>query len=216
MNALVTILRGYYPIVYRIAYLLAGDANSARDVTRKILRQSVRFALKWRDDAEALRWYAHHTLLASRLISPEINSSQLVRLPEWVDSPNSSWYAELMRLPRPQREAFLLHHAAGMDLRQLATAMDCSTQAAANHLVAAATAMKKSGEESLAQWTAVLPDALRRLVPPDEVIQVDVQRQIRRALWPGRIKRWVVMPIVWAGIFVAGFYLWRLWEMVEF
>jgi len=196
MNAITTILRGCYPIVYRIAYLLTGDANSARGVTRQILRQSVRFVSKWHDDAAALRWYAHHTVLASRAVTPEFHSSQLVRLPEWVDSAHSGWYAELMRLPRPQREAFLLHHAAGMDLRQLATAMDCSTQAAANHLVAAATAMKRIGEASLSQWTAGLPDALRRLIPPDEIIHVDVQRQIRRALWPGRIKRWVVMPIV--------------------
>src|SRR3954453_17156444 len=60
------LLEAQYPRAYRIAVALCGDPLLARAVTRDVLRQSLRVHVQWKDDIDASRWFAHHTVLTAR------------------------------------------------------------------------------------------------------------------------------------------------------
>ncbi len=116
-----------------------------------------------------------------------------------------------------QREAFLLHHGLEMELRELATAMDCSSGAAANHLVAAATSLRASGlemGESLSDYTAGLPARIAALVPPRQQIKLEIDQQlqsIRRRRMIRRAISWLVMLTITAAIIWG---ILKIWPML--
>ena len=204
------------PPAYRIAIALCGDPLLARAVTGEVLRQSLRVHDQWKDDIDAARWFAHHTVLTARQAiqgqRPDRSNDAVPRRPTTRCSRRSCERRGSSR--RSMREAFLLHHGEQFDLRKLATAMDCSADAAANHLVAATNALRPVSADRLGEFTSALPQMLARLVPPRETIAVEAQRQARRYLWPRRLKRWVGWPLVWLCIAAAVYYGWRLWYML--
>ena len=86
---------------------------------------------------EPFRWCQHHTVLVARRFSkrqPEVSRDPLVRNAQTDNAYYASFIRAVRTLPMQQREAFILTHGEEWDTRNLATAMDCSTEAAAVHL----------------------------------------------------------------------------------
>lgn len=216
-RALAALLEHHYPRAYRISVALCGEVLLARDVTRAVLRQATRMHHNWQTDLDAARWFAHHTILLTRQAAT-LRGGQApiddVLLKLTPDPLFITILRTLRFLPPQQREAFLIHHGEGFDLRQLATAMDCSAEAAANHLVAATTALRPVAQDRLGDFTSALPQWLGRLLPPRETIAIEARRQTSRYLWPRRIERYVGWPLlIVACVFIARF-AWRFWQML--
>jgi DNA-directed RNA polymerase specialized sigma24 family protein len=217
LPALKALLEQQYPRAYRIAVALCGDPLLARAVTRDVLRQSLRVHGQWTDDRDAARWFAHHTVLTARQAiawqrpDPANDAALLLS-----DDPLFITILRTMRfIPTQQREAFLLHHGEQFDRRQLATAMDCSADAAANHLVAATGALRPVAADRLGDFTAALPQLLARVVPPRETIAMEAERETRRYVWPRRLKRWIGWPLLWICLAAGAYFGWHLWRMLE-
>ena len=117
-----------------MATRLTGDPTAAGVVTAEVFRRLHRQPPPRPPVAgdAASRWFAHHTVLASR---------------EWPWSGGNATpgTALLAALPPQQREALILAHLERFDVRQLAVAMDCSLHAAERHLAAAKAAVVNAG-----------------------------------------------------------------------
>lgn len=214
-RAVAALLSRYYPHVCRMATSLSGSESIARDVTRAVLQQGLRALPRWVDETDVARWFAHHTVLTVRHAPQDrFDPARDPLLHLTADPVFQTIFRTLRFLPSQKREAFLLHHGEGFDLRQLATAMDCSSQAAANHLVAAATALQPVAAGRLGEFTAAMPHMLARLLPPQEKIAVEMEHQVQRYLWPRHIKRWVVRPLLLIALAMIVWVLWRLSHMI--
>jgi DNA-directed RNA polymerase specialized sigma24 family protein len=214
-RAVVALLSRYYPHVYRMAIALSGSESIARDVTRTVLRQGLRALPRWANETDVARWFAHHTVLTLRQIPQNrFDPAHDPLLDLTTDPIFTTIFRTLRFLPPQKREAFLLHHGEGFDLRQLATAMDCSSEAAANHLVAAAAALQPVAADRLGEFTAILPQLLARLLPPEDKISLEIHRQTRRHLRPRRLKQWVAWPLLLSALALIAWALWRLFPMI--
>ncbi len=165
------LLREYYPMAYRVVVGLCGTRPAAWLLLPTLMRQGVLNLPRWRDNADAHRWFIHHTVLATReliVAGGSIEDDPLVP-PGGVAGPGYVLFIDTLRgLNFQQREAFLLHFGEEQDIRGTAVAMDCSTQAARNHLAAATTALARavSGPAEFgacvhnlhAAWLALTPD----------------------------------------------------------
>jgi DNA-directed RNA polymerase specialized sigma24 family protein len=172
-----TLLKRCHAQIFRIAIALCGDERRAEMVVQKVLRQSQSAANRWETDLDSERWFLHYTVLLSRERGSQVGDDDL--LVRTIDDPAMALVMKAVRqLPMQQREAFLLHHGEMLDLHQLATAMDCSTAAAANHLVAAAQSLKAQNLTDIGNFTAQLPAMLRRLAPPEDQLEQIAQRTI--------------------------------------
>ena len=241
---LLTLLRRSHARVYRIALALCGNRRVAETVVEKVLRRSVGISKRWETDEDAERWFMHYTVLLCRATNNENTDagSEVSRRAGYFDArPGSSAYlrtgvagneallslvtdadsiAILMavrQLPTQQREAFLLHHGEAMDLRQMATAMDCSSAAAANHLVAAVKALKEYSLAGIGDFTARLPGLLRQLVPPAEALDIRVQQVVakqRRRAWVRRIVDCALTVVLIAAIACLAWWFWKRIEIV--
>ena len=163
--------------MYRVAAGLTGSVEHAESVANAVVARAVMQRIGEHNNVDRDRWFPHHTVLTSR---------EIVRLNGYA---TAGWGLprELADLPTQQREAFVLHHGERLDLRQLATAMDCSTTAAANHL-AAATGRLRSSVADLGKFTAALPGLLAAVVPPPHDITEKVDRQVRQTTWRRRTR----------------------------
>jgi DNA-directed RNA polymerase specialized sigma24 family protein len=237
-----TLLRQSHARIYRISLALCGDRASAEAVVEKVLRMSGKISPRWETDEDARRWFMHYTVLSCRATNAE-NKNTGSELPRGArptaEPPGSSSYLSsgvtgneallslvthpdsiailraIRQLPTQQREAFLLHHGEEMDLRQMATAMDCSSAAAANHLVGAVKSLKELHLVGIGEFTARLPALLRQLVPQDDALDAHLQNLIakrwrRNRIW--RIIIWVAWIILLSSI---AFSLWWIWTRVE-
>src|SRR5436190_20123545 len=150
-SAVEALLATYYPIVYRIAYSLTGREDVGRGVVRFVFNQSLKVLPKWDRDGAPQRWFTHHTVLTTRRADryePEPAKDVLVKPFGKPPADYVAFIRALRALPQQQREAFLLTQGEGFDLRALAVAMDCSTEAAGNHLKAATDMLRTiSGAE---------------------------------------------------------------------
>jgi DNA-directed RNA polymerase specialized sigma24 family protein len=213
--AIVALLTSYYPRIFRIAVALCGDPAIAQSITRTILRQSFRAFPRWSAESDAARWFAHHTVLAVRLREVETRSRNDPLLRLTSDPTFIAIITALRALPAQQREAFLLHHGEGFDLRHMATAMDCSSEAAVNHLLAAVDTLRPLAAGQLDEFTTALPKLLSQLLPPADKITLEIQSTTRRHLWPRRLKRWVGWPVTLIAIAWVAWSLWKVWTMIS-
>jgi len=242
---LLTLLRKSHARIYRIALALCGERHSAEAVVEKVLRMSGRISRRWETDEDARRWFMHYTVLLCRATNTQkldAGSEVPRRAGSDGDRPGSSAYVRtgvaagneallnlftgpdsvaildaIRQLPTQQREAFLLHHGEEMDLRQMATAMDCSSAAAANHLVAAVKSLNELHLTGIGEFTARLPALLRQLVPPAEALEVHLQSLIsaeRRRKWIWRIFSWVVQIILLAALVWGAWWIWNRIEII--
>ncbi len=189
-DAATTILDRCYPRVHRIAIALCANDASAFEVARTVLRTGFSRIQLLKDPDVADRWFAHFTVLTARTHTREAGNRDSIL-------GSNVAFSDLMRsvdtLPMQQREAFVLHHGLSMDLRQLATAMDCSSAAAANHLVTAAEKVRMMSEGRLTQITAAIPKLLDRAVPPPQVLRVEIRQMIREKKRQTRYRCWLLL-----------------------
>jgi DNA-directed RNA polymerase specialized sigma24 family protein len=216
LQGLTALLERHYPRTYRIAVVLCAEVNLGRRVTRAVLRQGLRVHEKWQTESDVARWFAHHTVLLSRqaLVHRLIDPATDPLLTITADPVFLTILRTIRILPPQQREAFLLHHGEQFDLRQMATAMDCSSEAAANHLVAGTHALRPVAVDRLGEFTAALPAMLQQLLPPHETIVMEAQRQSSRFVHRRRLARWVGWPLLTVALLAVAYCLWRLWQML--
>jgi DNA-directed RNA polymerase specialized sigma24 family protein len=203
------VLQREYPRVYRVALSLCQDRNVGLAVVKKVLARSGVMFDRWETDQDADRWFLRYTVLCSR----GQESGREDSLFAMADDPAWKGIILAMRhLPMQQREAYLLHHGEGLELRQLATAMDCSSSAAANHLSAAENALRPIAGDRLAGFAMGLPGVMAGLGPAQESLEVEVSRVIRkrrRRMW---IRRWVVWPMKVVLMLGAAWLVWEVWR----
>ena len=203
---LVDQLQRQYPRIYRVAAALTGSVEHAESVANAVVARAVKQRAKTITAIDADRWFLHHTVLTAR---------ELVRLNGWSTHERLPLPAELATLPVQQREAFLLHHGERLDLRQLATAMDCSTTAASNHLVAAASRLRSSIDD-LEAVTATLAARLAAVVPPPADVVAKVDLQVRRSTRSRRLRRWVGMIVTAVAVGATAYFSVTLWRELIF
>jgi DNA-directed RNA polymerase specialized sigma24 family protein len=239
---LLTLLRQSHARIYRIALALCGNRQSAEAVVERVLRSSGNISRRWETDEDAQRWFMHYTVLLCRRTNNErknAGSEVIRRAGSDGEKPGSSAYLRtgvggneallnlvtdpdsvsilhaIQQLPTQQREAFLLHHGEEMDLRQMATAMDCSSAAAANHLVAAVKALKESHLVGIGEFTARLPAMLRQLVPPANELDGYLKNLIavqRRRMWIWQVVTWFLRILLLA---LLAWLIWWIHRRVE-
>lgn len=202
------ILERAYPRVYRVALALCQNRDVGLAVVTRVLGQSGVVVDRWETDEEADRWFLRFTVLCSRG-QPDGRIDAL-----FLSAQEEMWKAIILairHLPMQQREAYLLCHGEGLDLRQLATAMDCSSSAAAKHLSAAEGALKPIAGDRLEGFALGLPALMAGLVPAPQVLEVEVSRVLRkrrRRIW---IRRWVLFSMK-VGMVIAA--MWIVWRFV--
>ena len=193
---------------------LCGDASTANKVARRVLRRASAMFKTWETDDDAARWFARFTVLNARgyiASNPKRDALLVV-----TNDPQiiAAVYA-VRQLPMQQREAFLLHHGQGMELRQMATTMDCSSAAAATHLSAAGKALRVLVPTGLTEFTSSLPSMLEQLVPPPGELEIQIQKVIHKR----RLSAIVRFAVLWpAGLILVAAIAWegyRIWKMIQ-
>lgn len=200
------------PEAWRLAALLSGREDMARDVLRYLLARAVRAWPTWSGMDEQRDWFFHHTLLTvrrARKAPPDPAADLLLRHRGGQAGDYMAFVRALRGLPFQQAEAFLLFDVLGLDLRGSAVTMDLSRTATANHLEAARTTLRSLTGDRY----SVLLDEVRieaHAYAPDELILVpSVESAVRRYLWPRRLKRLATLLVVVAAI-VAVYAAWGL------
>lgn len=211
-QAVEEILNVFYPIVYRIAVGLTGRPAAGEPVVRRIMRKAIDRMPRWTNDGDPQRWFSHHTVLAARRAAGEPPAPMDDALVTAGDpSPPAQYVAfirALRRLPVQQREAILLHDAEQLDARSLAVAMDCSTEAASNHLASGRRELMATSGDELNRLLAAMRSAYHRLTPADDLALPLVKRVVRRVIWPRRIASVARAVIVLAALSAA---IWAVW-----
>ena len=180
-----------WPAAYRLAVGLTGRADAAAAVAARVLDRAATVAGRWRTPDQAGRWFVRYTVLTARGLMAGTNDPPL------------AWLAPLTA---QQREAVVLHHGLSLDLNRMAAAMDCSTRAAANHLVAAVKRLRGTGPTD--DWMAGLPAVLSAVVPPPAGVAADVARVVDRHRRRRRIGAAAAVGVAGAAAVAAG-WLWR-------
>ena len=127
------------------------------------------------------------------------------------DGPTDPGYAAFIQtlrsLPVQQREAIVLNHGEHLNLRYLAVAMDCSIEAATNHLRMATQALETNCGDQTGTSLAAFSRAYRLLSPSLDAARPMIRRQINRYLLPRRLWRTVIAIIGLAVIY--GIWRWH-------
>ena len=192
------VLLRHCPPTYRLAWGLCGRDDMAAAVVARVLGRATVLASRWASDDAADRWFLRFTVLAAREVA-SVGGGGVAAGLEWLRS-----------LAGQQREAIVLRHGLGLDLHQVAAAMDCSSAAATNHLVAATAALKDLGP--IQTWTADLPAQLAAVVPPPVVVSAHVARAVARRRWRMLARRFGIAigaTSIAAAVAWAALHLWR-------
>jgi DNA-directed RNA polymerase specialized sigma24 family protein len=216
--AVEAVVSEHYPRVQRVAYALSGQEAAGRSIVRQVVRRSASAIRTWDHPTDAPRWFLHHTVLASRQKGGchlDLASDPLI----CGVATNSAYYPAFIRalraLPMQQREAYLLHHGERLDVRGLSIAMDCSQEAAANHLREATAALAAYGGDFFPAFTAHLTQTYDRLSPPDELIVPAVQASLRRRISARLVFEWTATTLKLLVIGVVGFLIWKIVPMLK-
>ncbi|HYE19077.1 MAG TPA: sigma factor-like helix-turn-helix DNA-binding protein [Tepidisphaeraceae bacterium] len=195
-----------YAPVYRIAHALLGRADLAAGVVARVMRRALARVEKWRDDADAQRWFLHHTIIEVRRTAPaeppDANADLLVaRAEPGAGVAHAAFVRAVRALPPQQREAVVLHHAAHLNERYVAVAMDCSTSAAQAHLAAGNDTLRAVAGGDLDARLADLGAAYRNLGPAVDTVAPAVRRVVAGDL---RARRWRVWGRLFVGVLATG------------
>ena len=216
--AVVALMAEHLPEVWRIAANLAGTEDRGRLVVRRVMAQAQAAMETWRRDDEPPRWFARHAVQAAREL-PDVpvgeGDALLVHADDDAagDPAYRALIAAVRKRPGQQREAFLLRHGGGYEKRRLATAMDCSQQAAAVHLRAASEAIRPMFGDDFGRLVAALADAYQSAEPPGNV-SVPYRRRLLGRRWRDRfsaaavIGGWLLLLGLIAALVWAAFVVW--------
>ena len=215
-DALAGVLAGYYPLVWRICVNLIGGEDRARPVVRQVMTQSLAAAPGWDHDDAPPRWFRHRALLAAREAAPAKPPRDDVLVNRGPSDPVFAAFVHALRkLDSQPREAFLLTHGEGFDLRQLATAMDCSTEAAAVHLRAATTTLQAFAAADFADLVGDTTAAYRAS-EPDAAMALPAARRAVGGGPLGKIAAVIGWVLLLAFIAAAGYLAAWIWPRMVF
>ena len=215
-SAVDTVLRAYYPRVCRIALALCGRIDQGNEVVKTVMCQSLRTLPWWSNQIQAANWFLHHTVLTSREFSksvPDASEDCLILTLKTPSPEHIAFVRALRNLPSQQREAFLLLRCEHLDPRQSAVAMDCSTGAAANHLIAATKSLSEIAANTFDPRVAELIRVYASLTPPEPLIIANVSR-ISRRLRSRRTTRFIRQLILIILLAAVSWTAWRLYKMI--
>jgi DNA-directed RNA polymerase specialized sigma24 family protein len=215
-DAVETVLRAYYPRVCRIAFALCGREANGKEVLNIVMRQSLKTLRFWSNDTEAANWFLHHTVLTSRELAgptPDASEDCLILALKTPPAEHIAFVKALRNLPAQQREAFLLLRGEHLEPRQAAVAMDCSTGAAANHLIAATKALSAIAANTFDARVAELVRVYTSLTPPADLVVGDIGR-IARQLRRRGFRKLIRQILMLATLAVIAWTIWRLSKMI--
>lgn len=199
---------------------VCGREAAGLKAARRVMGQSLRMLPTWKNATEASNWFLHHTVLAAREAGSEnVGAAADFAhdcLVEHVDRPSTEYQAfvrALRGLPPQQAEAFVLFRGEKLEPRQIAVAMDCSTAAAANHLIAANKTLTAIAVPGFDAQAAALARVYASLTPPENLIVGDISavaRRLSRRRWRG----WIRNMMTFALLVVLAWIVWRLSRMI--
>lgn len=195
-KAMVTLLEAYDPRVNRLALGLIGQHRLGRKVARIVMRQALEAIPKLRDLDAAERWFNHRTVLESRQHQSSSKEETLIDGSARNDLPYISFVRAFRTLPIQQREALLLTHGEKLNIRYVGVAMDCSTEAANNHLAAGTNSLKTIAGSEFIPLLEALVAAYRALTPPPDVSRREIRKRVSRHLLPRRVKRAILILVL--------------------
>jgi DNA-directed RNA polymerase specialized sigma24 family protein len=213
------LLTEVYPSVRRMAVALVGREDVGGRVVRGVMNRGLRVLPTWRAGLLPENWFYHHTVLSAREAEAAVGAPREPQQDPLVThapppGPTDSGYVAFVRavrrLPQQQTEAFVLYHGEHLNPRLLGVAMDCSSQAAENHLRAATEALAAMSGGPVEPHAATLAHAYDALSPsaaePVKVIRPQVRRAVRARLFRRFVRGLVVLLILglvaaaaWAG-----------------
>ena len=206
IDAMEQVLTYHRPAVHRLAVALTGRRAAGTAVARKVLARSLRFVHTWDAPETVERWFYHHTIQSTRPYAgdpPDPRKDVLLLPADMADLQAIAFVKALRSLPPQQREAYLLTHGEQLPPRPVATAMDCSLDASANHLVVATRTLKEIGGADYPRLESAVATAYASLTPEgDETVSV-ARSAIRRHVWPRRIKSLIGIALL-VGFIAAG------------
>lgn len=212
-NQVVADLTGTYPEVLRLAMLLTGREDVARGVAKFVMSRAVAAWPTWESPVQMRGWFFHHALLTSRRAVKHRPTRETEFLLQ--DVPNDPQYvafvSALRELPFQQAEAWLLFDVLDLDIRGCSVAMDCSTAATQNHLVAARTTLHTLAGEEYEPLVARIRETTYAYTPDEAPTVRAVETSVRRYLLPKKVEA-VLTIIILAALTVAA---WKLWPMIE-
>ena len=214
-RAVADLLTSQYASVYRLAYALAGRWDVGRGVARFVLARSVRFMPKWDPEDDPTSWFHRFTIMTSRRSAKhkaEPKKDVLVEQALEPDAEYVAFVAALRHLEPQQREAFLLHHGERLNDRYAALAMDCSTQAAHNHLAVAEKQLRLVAGPNMAALTTKLADAYRHLTPADDSVIPAVNRVVFRQV---RLRQYLRLVMLLVKLAIIAALIWGGWLLYD-
>jgi DNA-directed RNA polymerase specialized sigma24 family protein len=216
-RAVAAVLESEYARVYRMAYGLSGRADVGRSIARFVMARAVRVMPKWDPASGPEHWFHRYTVLMSRRSRYRSDGKQdlLLDHAESVDAPYRAFISALRGLPVQQQEAFILNQGERFSTRDSARAMDCSMEAAFNHLQAANDAMKAVCGGELEALSKRMGEAYQRLSPDEAMVVPSVKRLVVRHVWPRKVWRFVVFLVQLAVMGGVIWGAWILWNVVR-
>jgi len=216
-RAMVDLLTIYYPVVWRVALGLTGRDDVGRGVVRHLMQRSLLAMPNWKDEGAPTRWFGHHTVLTARrtLKHPPDPAKDVLLGTLAADPAYAAFIRALRALPMQQREAMILHFGEGLDVRAIAVAMDCSTNAAQNHLLAAVDQMRVLDVHGFDLHALQMKSIYQKLGPVEQLTIDDIRRRVGRALLPMtllRMMKFILLFIILIAIAWLGFWAWRIIE----
>lgn len=202
--AVAEVLREHYPSVHRLAHGLAGRADVGAGIVRYVMYRSIVILPAWENETQPENWFHHFTVMTARRSIRDrpdarhdllLGDSGVAPDPEYV-----AFLAALRALPQQQQEAFILHTCEKLGPRTSSLAMDCSTEAAGNHLRSALHSLQRVAGERYEVFTTRATNAYRRLTPPLDTVLPRVQAIVRRRVWPKRMARWIAWVLLLGAI----------------
>src|SRR5690606_34348027 len=147
---------------HRMAVALTGREEIGQRVVTAVMRQAMRRMPRWENEGDPQRWFHHHTVLMSRQAhkpEPSPMDDVLVETAGELSPQYVAFVRAIRGLPAQQREAVILHDGEQLDARALAVAMDCSTEAASNHLTIGRRELLPAAGDELNRLLAVMREA---------------------------------------------------------
>jgi DNA-directed RNA polymerase specialized sigma24 family protein len=193
-RAVEQLLAQHYPAVWRMAVGLTGREDVARGVVHFLYSRALRILPKWKIDSAPQQWFLHHTVLTARRTQkhqPRADEDALVG--KQPDAAYVAFVKALRSLPQQQKEAFILHYGEQLQARSLGIAMDCSTEAAQNHLKAAEEAIRPIGGDAYVPMVGKLREIYQATTPDESIILPRVRAEYSRFILPRRIRRLIVI-----------------------
>jgi DNA-directed RNA polymerase specialized sigma24 family protein len=154
----------------RTAYLLAGDRTRAEDLLQAALAE---VSATWNRSELGPELTARRTMVRA--------SGQWRHRRRHDAAPPQEALAALLRLPRRQRAALVLHDLDGLELDEVATALDCSEAAAARLLARAHERFGGSAAPALADAAATFDEEPALLTVAQRLDDVQHRLDVRRA-----------------------------------